>query len=179
MRLFPSFATAMPALVLLSSCVGPTEQRPEARPTPAPVQHGPAPAPVAANPPAAAAPVEWQYRPVTPGAWTYRADGATALFGQPGAAPLLLIQCDRAGRRVSLVRAGAGQGTMTVRTSLGAQIWPAASASGQTVATRAANDGGLDQIAYSRGKVMVEVAGLAPLIVPAWAEISRVIEDCR
>jgi hypothetical protein len=44
---------------------------------------------------------------------------------------------------------------------------------------RAANDAVLDQIAYSRGRFAVEVQGLAPLIVPAWGEVGRVVEDCR
>jgi len=37
----------------------------------------------------------------------------------------------------------------------------------------------LDQIAYSRGRFAIEIAGLEPLIVPAWPEVGRVIEDCR
>jgi len=34
-------------------------------------------------------------------------------------------------------------------------------------------------MAYSRGKFAIEVMGLEPLIVLAWPEVSRVIEDCR
>ncbi len=47
------------------------------------------------------------------------------------------------------------------------------------VAARAASDGVLDQMAYSRGKIGVEAQGAAPLGLPAWAEIARVVEDCR
>jgi hypothetical protein len=96
------------------------------------------------------------------------------------------VHCDRANRKVSFVRPGAGSTTMTIRTSYGAVSWPASpnmgpgtGAAPETVATRAANDTVLDQVAYSRGRFGVEVQGLSPLILPAWAEVARVIEDCR
>lgn len=104
------------------------------------------------------------------------------MFGPAGSGARLTVRCDRAGRRILFARAGAGQGAMTVRTSYGAQVWPTSAASGsmpETVAARGASDGALDQIAYSRGKFAVEVLGLDPLILPAWAEVARVIEDCR
>ena len=139
-------------------------------------------------PPAQPAPVstEWQYRPATVGNWRYRAEaaGTVALFGASATDVRLTLRCDRASRRISLARAGAGigQGAMIVRTSYGATSWPvtpSSAASPQVVAFRAASDTVLDQVAYSRGKFAVEVAGSEPLIVPAWAEVSRVIEDCR
>lgn len=49
----------------------------------------------------------------------------------------------------------------------------------ELVAVRAANDVVLDQIAYSRGRFALEAAGLPMLILPPWAEVARVIEDCR
>ncbi|MDO7835675.1 hypothetical protein Q4610_11540 [Sphingobium sp. HBC34] len=186
MRPIPSLSVLAPALVLLASCVGPAPQRPGATPTPsaAPSRPAPAPSPQPAQPVPVA--TEWQYRAVAPGAWTYRpeAAGAIATFGAGGADARLTIGCDRASRRISLARSGAGQGAMTVRTSYGATSWPAVSASSggavaQIVAFRAASDPVLDQIAYSRGKFAVEVAGQEMLIVPAWAEVARVIEDCR
>jgi hypothetical protein len=122
------------------------------------------------------APVDWQYRPLTPGTWRYESDaaGSLASFGADAA----VLRCDRASRRVSLRAAGSG-GAMTVRTSYGAAAWPAAGQGGQLVAARAASDAILDQIAYSRGKIAVETPGQPALILPAWAELSRVIEDCR
>ncbi|NML11017.1 hypothetical protein HHL08_12820 [Sphingobium sp. AR-3-1] len=192
MRILPSFTALAPFLILLGSCVGPAAQRPVAQPAPAPARPAPAaPAPV---PQAQPSPVakEWQYRPVAPGSWRYRAEaaGSSAAFGSGVADAQLTLRCDRASRRVSLARAGGmagagagtGQGALIVRTSYGAASWPAtvsAGAAGQLVAFRAASDTGLDQLAYSRGKIAVEAAGQPMLIVPAWAEISRVIEDCR
>jgi hypothetical protein len=68
---------------------------------------------------------------------------------------------------------------MTVRTSYGAVGWSATATPSGTLAARAASDAALDQIAYSRGRFAVEVRGLETLIMPAWAEVGRVIEDCR
>lgn len=43
----------------------------------------------------------------------------------------------------------------------------------------AASDRHLDMMAYSRGRFMLEQPGREALIVPAWPEFARVIEDCR
>ncbi|MEC3910025.1 hypothetical protein U5A82_05905 [Sphingobium sp. CR2-8] len=194
MRLTSSLAALSPLLVLLGSCVGPGQQRSVATAPPraAPPRSAPPTRPVpAAVPPTQPAPVatEWQYRPASPGEWRYRpeAAGAVATFGPSVADVRLTLRCDRASRRISLARpvsaqAGAGQGAIIVRTNYGATSWPATTSGGgvpQLVAFRAASDTVLDQIAYSRGKFAVEVAGQQALIVPAWAEVSRVIEDCR
>jgi hypothetical protein len=37
----------------------------------------------------------------------------------------------------------------------------------------------LDAIAFSRGRVSVTIAGGSSLVVPAWPEAARTIEDCR
>jgi hypothetical protein len=171
-------ALAAPLTLLVAGCVAPPSA-PAPRPVPAP-----RPAPVPPAEPAPPAAVEWQYRPATPGNWTYRADpaGPVALFGESASTPRLTLRCDRATRRISLGRAGGGQGAITVRTSYGASSWPAVMAGTQVpqlTAVRGASDAVLDQLAYSRGRFAVEVHGQETLIVPAWAEISRVIEECR
>lgn len=164
------------ASLLLASCVGAPE-----RPAPAPA---PAPRPAPAPQPAPPAPVEWQDRDTTPGDWRYQVDGAgsAALFGIDAQSSLLVIRCDRAARRISFLRPGLAGTAMTLRTSYGAVSWPASAAAGTVPATqaiRAASDTALDQIAYSRGRFAVEVQGLPALILPAWAEVGRVVEDCR
>ncbi len=190
---FPfALATASSLIMLLASCVGPPTDAPastrpaRARPAPAP-RPAPTPAPTLTPAPPPATPVAaataWADRPLTPGNWTYRPEpgGSVALFGSP-AQPLLTLRCDRASRRVILTRAGAGQGAMVIRTSYGAVSWPATAQGGAQpalVAARAASDAVLDQMAYSRGKIGVEAQGAAPLVLPAWAEIARVVEDCR
>ena len=47
-----------------------------------------------------------------------------------------------------------------------------------TIAIRA-KDPILDAIAFSRGRFAFDLAGNAPLYLPSWPEVSRVIEDCR
>ncbi|MFW2831304.1 hypothetical protein [Sphingomonas sp. ID0503] len=42
-----------------------------------------------------------------------------------------------------------------------------------------ASDPFLDKIAFSRGRFTVSLAGQPRLVIPAWAEPGRVIEDCR
>ncbi|AMK21468.1 MULTISPECIES: hypothetical protein [unclassified Sphingobium] len=164
------------ACLLLASCVGAPE-----RPAPAPAPR-PVPAPQSAPPPPA--PLQWQDRDTTPGDWRYQVDGAgsVALFGADAQSSLFVIRCDKTMRRISLLRPGIAQPAMTLRTSYGAVSWPASAAAGTVPATqaiRAANDAALDQIAYSRGRFAVEVQGLPTLILPAWAEVGRVVEDCR
>lgn len=43
----------------------------------------------------------------------------------------------------------------------------------------AASDPLLDAMAITKGRVSIGVEGMRTLYVPAWVEISRVIEDCR
>ena len=51
--------------------------------------------------------------------------------------------------------------------------------SGAPTLTLSPHDPILDAIAFSRGRFMVAVTGGPRLILPAWAEVARVIEDCR
>jgi hypothetical protein len=49
----------------------------------------------------------------------------------------------------------------------------------RVTADLAASDPLLDGIAFSRGRIAVAMAGGVPLVVPAWPEAARTIEDCR
>ncbi|CAN5398739.1 hypothetical protein BH10PSE12_BH10PSE12_14020 [soil metagenome] len=126
-------------------------------------------------------------RPLAPGTWSYRPEqgGSVALFGPAGGSASLSMRCELATHRLIMSRQGAmvpASGQMTIQTSFGALQWPAASDGGAppyTIAIRAAGDAGLDQMAFSRGRFAVEAGGLAMLVVPAWPEVARVIEDCR
>lgn len=42
-----------------------------------------------------------------------------------------------------------------------------------------ASDSLLDALGYSRGRFIIEQQGLPTLVIPAWPEIERVVEDCR
>lgn len=178
----------MRALVLvpiLAVAACSSERQPPPQPAPRPQQR-PAPAP---PPPAPApAPVGWADLPLTPGSWTYEGRGrinaaidpvSSATYGVPGA-PAFRIACHGPGRAVVLTRYGtAVTGTMAVRTSFGARSLPLTAGSQAAVATLPPRDPFVDSMIFSRGRFSVEVAGLPMLVIPAWPEPARVVEDCR
>jgi hypothetical protein len=183
MRRLISTSAILATAACLGGCVAPSEPVPAPappRPTPTPA---PVPAPAPAPPPRS---VDWRDWPLTPGTWAWRRDarGSIALFGAAGADAELTLRCDRERGRIYLSRRGAavGPAQLTVRTSSTLRSL-AMAPTGGTPAYLAAEfgprDSLLDAIGYSRGKVVVEGAGLPTLVVPAWAEILRVVEDCR
>lgn len=159
---FLRFAPLAP-LALIAACV-PRTQAPTPAPPPAPTP-APAPAPTAPAPTA----TNWEDAPQTPGDWTY-ANG-TATFGLPGQ-PRLTMTCT--GGAVRIAWPGAGSALLTVRTETATRALQATGG----VAALQARDPLLDAIAFSKGRFAIEGSGQA-LYVPAWPEISRVIEDCR
>ena len=69
---------------------------------------------------------------------------------------------------------------LTIRTSDQRRALTAQPTGGSYVAVELApRDMILDSIGYSRGRFLVEAPGLPTLVVPAWAEVLRVAEDCR
>lgn len=162
------------AFALLAACA----PQPSAPPPPAP---SPVPAPPPVPQPRAA---DWRDLPLSSGAWTYRSDASVseAAFGPAGQASFAL-RCDRARREIVLARDGLTSGnTMTIRTSSGTRNFPLSVRTAPApivTATVAASDRFLDSIAFSRGRFTVEVPGTAMLVIPAWPEPTRVIEDCR
>jgi hypothetical protein len=166
----------------LAACV-PQQQEAPAPPAPQP-QAPPPPAPPPATP-APPAPSNWADLPLTPGNWFYRDEGtaSSALFGTPASEAQFIVRCDRASGRISLLREGAASGSaMTVRTSFTARSLPIthqAEPLSYAIATLAATDPLLDSMAFSRGRFTVEVPGSAMLVIPAWPEPARVVEDCR
>ncbi|MFA9201810.1 MAG: hypothetical protein ACEQR8_11655 [Cypionkella sp.] len=155
----------------------PTPSPPPPRPAPTPT---PSPSPVVAD-------ARWIDAPQSAGDWFYRAGGPTtrALFGAAGSEARFAITCDPAQRRITLARAGnpAGARQMIIRTECGDRALPAVpSAAGAVPAVEAqvsAGDRLLDEMAFSKGRFAVEVAGLDPLYLPSWPEVTRAIEDCR
>ena len=150
-------------LLALSACVAPRQ--------PAPPPPPPPPAPRPAPPPAPApAPADWRERSVSPGDWNYAA--GTARYGA------LAIRCDRGANQVRFGWVGVASGPVTVRTTYGDTARPAQPGPEGLMLVLAARDPLLDQIAFSRGRFMLEAAGQA-LILPAWPELVRVVEECR
>jgi hypothetical protein len=149
------------ALLALGACVRPSEAPPP-----------PAPAPASTpTPPPAPPPLEWQDRPYSPGDWSYAE--RVARFGAAVA-----LRCDPGSRRVTIELPGATAGPLIVRTSYGDTSRAASAGTDALIVELPAGDPVLDQIAYSRGRFML-AAGGRELILPAWAEVARVVEDCR
>ena len=129
---------------------------------------------VAATPLIMPAQADWRSVALAPGSWIWRSvpGGSEALFQGPTGIQLTL-RCTMASRTVTLIRSGAVPGsTLTVRTtSLERSLPPSG--------TLGARDPLLDAVAFSRGRFSVEGGGAVRLVVPAWPEAARSIEDCR
>lgn len=172
-------AAALAALV--AACAAPPPPAPS-RPVPTPrptYRPPPAPPPL---PPAA----DWRDRPITPGTWTWTlfSGASSARFGQPGGATLIELRCDRARGSVLMIRPGTGRDptATSVTTTTGTRPLSARPAGGATpmlVVTIPARDPLLDAMVFSRGRFAVETQGMAPLYLPTWPEVARVVEDCR
>ena len=159
----------------IAACAGPLPPPPPRPPVARPLPPPPAPPALAAD---------WRDWPLTSGTWSYRRDGrgSLALFGSPGADALLTLRCDAAARRLYLSRAGVQPAPLTIRTSSTTRTLPAQPTGGALPYVAAAltpSDSLLDAMGFSRGRFVVEQPGAPTLVVPAWAEIERVTEDCR
>lgn len=177
----------------LASMVGPAALAacavvpPPVEPPPPPPPSAP-PAPTPPPPPVAVAPDKpWDVAPLTPGDWRYEKLGSDSIasFGGPSGSRVAVLRCDRASRQIGFSVDGAAVTqavVVTIRTTSGTLTWSGSAGAGNApliTVSRPASDKGFDWIAYSRGRVSVEIQGLQRLILPIWAEVSRVLEDCR
>ncbi len=185
---------ALLALAMAAGCASAPAQ-PVTRPVPPPpartVVATPVSAPASGSvvdqmPLASAYRGDWRDWPVQPGNWVYRRDarGSIALFGAPGADADLTLRCDRLAGQIFLSRRGAAPGNapMTIRTSSTLRTFatlPTGATPAYMAASLSPSDTLLDAIGFSRGRFVIEQATLPTLVIPAWAEILRVAEDCR
>jgi len=178
-------AVAVLVCLATGACVPPAPQ--PTAPPPAPPPAAPAPAPVAPPPAVTETPAptdqNWMDASQTPGDWRYRSAGATtrASFSEAAGTPLFEMVCERGGQ-VLLLRqgtGGAGGGAMRILTETAERSLPATAREGAMAAQLGARDPLLDAMALSKGRFGVEVAGLPTLYLPAWPEVTRVVEDCR
>lgn len=155
----------------------------QAPPPPQPKPRQLPPRPLLPPPPPAAR--DWRDMPLTPGNWYYRNEPTVsqALFGPANSEANFIVRCEKARRQVTLWREGLTSGnTMTVRTSFTARNVPATvqrEPLPYVIATVAARDPALDSMVFSRGRFTIEAPGLPMLVIPAWPEPARVVEDCR
>jgi hypothetical protein len=164
-------AVGLLMVLLASGCVAPREAAPPPPPAPRP-----APTPAPAPPPPA---TDWRDRAYSPGDWSYARAGAAseAAYGAPGT-PLFTLRCEPVVRQVRLGWSGAPAGALTIRTTYGDTLRAALPAPEGAQLVMSAGDPLLDQLAYSRGRFML-ASGAQELILPAWPEVARVVEDCR
>ena len=164
------------ALLVLGGCVGPASAPPPAPPPPAP---RPAPPAQPAPPP----PADWRDATQTAGTWRGSASTgrSTASYGLPGASPVASLTCASPGATILWTSASAaGPVPLVVTTTSTRRLLTAEPVAGGGMAVHLpARDPLLDAMAFSRGRFMIEVAGFPALYLPAWPEVSRVIEDCR
>ena len=143
---------------------------------------------VAAQQPAVAPAMDFSTARVTPGLWSYQAvpGGSAARFIDGTGIARFTLECSKATRRVTIARTSAVAAPSIF-------LW--ASDASRTLFTRfepnamrlttdvAARDPLLDAIAFSRGRIAVTIGGAAggaeALVMPAWPEAARTIEDCR
>ncbi len=124
-------------------------------------------------------------QPQTPGDWSYtvQADGGSAVFANSEEMALFTMRCTASASELTIERAATtGSGDMAITTETAAQALPTKSrADGSAVhsAQLAADDPLLDAMAITKGRFAVAMEGEDTLYLPAWVEVSRVIEDCR
>lgn len=167
------------AVLALAACMPAT---PSPAPAPAPGTR-PAPSPRLAQVPQAPVSDNWMDIPATPGDWRYlpRGRGTEASFWSPAGAPMARLRCSADTRTVvlSLPESGVRQPLVTIRTETTTRTFEAHPADREMTISLAPTDPLLDAMALSKGRFAVESEGLPPLYLPSWAEVTRVIEDCR
>ncbi|MBX7495832.1 hypothetical protein K3172_08180 [Qipengyuania sp. 6B39] len=185
----PIFAHAAGALALtfaIAACV----PAPDSTPAPGPVATtAPAPSatPAPTPPPAEA---NWIDRPQTTGTW--RISGSQAAFVErdsqggttPPSIPLFIMECRNNAVRLMTQVPRSDSRTMIIRTetasrSLALSPVPGGAQPVFAFADLQPRDPLLDAMALTRGRFAVEVPGGRSLYLPNWAEVTRVIEDCR
>ena len=121
---------------------------------------------------------------VTAGSWAYQsvAGGSNARFIDTGGIARLILQCTRATRTVTIAQTSAApSATLLVWTSSMSRSLPSKfEANAMRVAAQLTMmDPLLDAIAFSRGRIAVQLAGSPALVVPTSPEAARIVEDCR
>jgi len=177
----PLAALGLSLILGLAACAPAAKAPPQARPVPAPSASAPAPR-RPASPAPLPAPVsnDWMDAPLTPGGWRYERLERTTVadFRSPENRPLVTIACLNGGQ-LSLEVRGARAGSPTIRTETATRTLLADANRQYAFVLLSANDPLLDAMALSKGRFAIEVEGQPPLILPSWAEVSRVVEDCR
>jgi hypothetical protein len=180
-------AAALALTFAIAACVPSAEPPAAAPPPPASTVPAPTPTPPPPPPPVIQEPVFDNYldAPQTPGTWTYvdEPSESLAMFGDRPDAPVFIIRC--AGGQIALARtvrpSRARARLMSITTETASRQLEATPVDERPLAAAmlAPRDPLLDAMAITKGRFAVGVEGEPTLYLPAWAEVTRVIEDCR
>ena len=131
-----------------------------------------------------ASPLDFSTARITAGMWTYQTvpGGSAARFVDATGSTRFALECSKATRRVTISRNSnvAAPGLFIWTTDASRSVGARFDAAAMRVALElGARDPLLDAIAFSRGRIAVVMTGAEPLVMPAWPEAARTIEDCR
>jgi hypothetical protein len=124
---------------------------------------------------------DWLDAPATPGDWSWRRNGGESFaeFHSPTRQLLFQFNCTSEGQMIAaLVSTNQAANALRIRSETQDRTLPAAPREGWLETRLDVHDPLLDAVAFSRGRFAVE-AGTRALYLPAYPEITRVIEDCR
>jgi hypothetical protein len=178
---------ALLPLLFTAACSVPIVPEPARTSSGRPVEAAPAARPNTQTPAGQLPAAQWIDWPIAQGDWVYRSDdrGSIALFGPAGRDAIVTLRCDRSRARIYFSRAddtGTRGGNMTIRASSALKQFSAQSVGGTPAyiaAEIAPGDSFLDAMIFTRGRIAVEAVGQQSIAVPVWAEIAKVVQDCR
>lgn len=181
--IYSHVAAALGLTFTIAACIPAPRPAPTPAPAPAPVQVRPAPAPTPTPQPTYS---NWMDAPRSAGDWSYRAQagGSLAQFGTPGTGAAFAMRCDSDQSAVVLTResTSAQPVPLRIRTETAERVVTAQPVAGPVSSVAVAipaRDPILDAMALTKGRFAIEAQGTQTLYIPAWAEVTRVIEDCR
>jgi hypothetical protein len=195
-----AFALPVVLLFALSACDGAVPRANDRLPSPPPRNSAPVVLPPMAAPaphpplsnPAPANVADWRDVPLPPGDWTWskHAGGSVARYGAVDQPSVAILRCDHSAKTVQVALpaehpadqdAAPRRAVITTSTSSGTATAAPVIIDGQMMwsVTLPASDHVLDAMAFSRGRFRIAITGLAPQVLPSWAEVGRVVEDCR
>ena len=124
----------------------------------------------------------WNDYPRTRGDWrlSLNEDGSTARYLDQNENSLFQVDCRVSIPSITIWRAGHTQGSqlIKIRTETLEEVFRTRSSSGISIELEPTHPL-LDAMSITIGRFSVEVEGMETLYLPAWAEFSRVVEDCR
>ena len=177
-----AFSLLATGALAIAACVPAPDSTPAPSPSPTPVTQAPQPDPTPTPAPATAQFENWIDAPRTAGNWRYRSGSGlkVAEYVGPGNEVKFQMDCSpEIGMLLSVAGNAANATAIQFRTESTERLVPADAREGWVQAVVRPSDPLLDAMARTRGRFAVETPGLSTLYLPPWAEVTRVIEECR